>query len=123
MHYESCHPLGRIVPAHSGQAFSRRAFLARSSVIFRMVCRAPTAELLRAALPLALTVQETQLVPLTAGRPGPLLGLAPLGTGRANFSASGSSKPSRSGGVRPYDPSSVARTVLGSVHHNRGRGV
>ena len=58
-------PVGRISPGHSGRAFSHRAFLARSSVIFRPVWRAPTAEL-RAALPLALTVQATRLVPLTA---------------------------------------------------------
>ena len=66
LHYGSCRRSGRIGPGHSGQAFSLRAFLARSSVIFRLVWRAPTAELLRAALPLALTVQATRLVPLTA---------------------------------------------------------
>ena len=58
-----------------------------------------------------------------SGRPGPLLGLALLGTGLASLPASGSSKPSRSGGVRPYDPVSVEWIVLGSAHHDLGRGV
>jgi transposase len=44
----------------------------------------------------------------SSGRPGPSLGLAPLGTGLDSLPASGSSKPSRSGGVRPYDPFNVA---------------
>ena len=61
-------------------------------------------------------------LPLLTGRPGPLLGLAPLGTGRASLPASGSSKPSRSIDVRPYDPFSIEWIVLGSVHHDRGRG-
>jgi hypothetical protein len=58
-----------------------------------------------------------------SGRPGALRRRAPLGTGLASLPASGSSKPSRSGGVRPYDPFNIAWIVLGSVHHDLGRGV
>jgi hypothetical protein len=64
-----------------------------------------------------------RLRPVVAGRPGALLRLAPLRTGRATFTASGSGKPSWSVDVTSYDPLNLGRVVRGSVHHDRGRGV
>ena len=71
------------------------------------------------------TAKAATCVETTAqsGKPGTLLCRAPLGTGLATFTASGSSKPDGFGGVRPYDPLSVEWVVRGSVHRDRGRGV
>jgi hypothetical protein len=69
---------------------------------------------------------------LLPGRPGALLRPAPLRTGRAAFTASGSSKPVRSVGVTPYDPLSYgsssssgpfAATVVAASNLSVGTGV
>jgi hypothetical protein len=59
----------------------------------------------------------------TVGRPDPLLGPAPRGTGLATFTASGSSRPVRSDHARPYDSLNGERVVRRSTHRGRGRSV
>ena len=65
----------------------------------------------------------TTRVPPRLGRPDPLLGPAPRGTGLATFTASGSSRPVRSDHARPYDSLNWERVVRRSTHRGHGRSV
>jgi hypothetical protein len=61
--------------------------------------------------------------PERSGRPSASQRWAPLGTGRATFTASGSSRPVRSDHARPYDPLNRERVVRRSTHRGHGRSV
>ena len=60
-------------------------------------------------------------LPRWLGRPDPLLGPAPRGTGLATFTASGSSRPVRSDHARPYDSLNRERVVRRSTHRGHDR--